>query len=118
MKKVIIVLITLLVCVVSGCEKKHSLISYDDTIKKVSEGAVIIDVRTKEEYEEKHIDNAVFLPLDKIDEIKTLIPDKEEVIIVYCKSGNRSKQAYDELKEMGYKNIYDLGAMSNYKFDK
>ena len=83
----------------------------------INNGATMIDVRTKEEYDEGHIDGALLLPVDDINEdsAKRVIKDKYDVIIVYCKSGVRSSNASTKLKELGYKNVYNLGAMSNWK---
>ena len=70
---------------------------------------IIVDVRTKEEYEASHLKNAINIPYDEIDETVEL--DKNKTILVYCKSGNRSKIAYDTLNKLGY-TAYDLGAFS------
>ncbi len=75
---------------------------------------VLIDVRTKEEYEEQHLSKAINIPNEKI---KTITENenitKDTKIIVYCRSGARSKNSANELINMGYKNVYDLGAISN-----
>ena len=83
----------------------------------INSGAVMIDVRTKEEYDEKHINGAISLPVDEINEgsIKKIVDDKYDVIIVYCKSGSRSSKAVTIFNKLGYNNVYDLGAMSNWK---
>ena len=79
---------------------------------------VLIDVRTKEEYAEGHLAEAINIPVDSISEE---VPKNKDIstddtpIIVYCNSGKRSAQAYEALKKAGYKKIYDLGAMSNCK---
>lgn len=70
---------------------------------------VIVDVRTREEYELGHIEKAINIPYDELDENVDL--DKEKIIFVYCKSGNRSKIAYNILKELDY-TVYDLGAFT------
>ena len=85
--------------------------------KIINDGAILLDVRTKEEYNEKHIDGASLLPLDiiDIDSISQIVSEKDTPIIVYCRSGNRSKQAREKLIALGYSKVYDLGAMSNWK---
>ena len=85
--------------------------------KIINDGAILLDVRTKEEYNEKHIDGASLLPLDKIDidSISQIVSEKDTPIIVYCRSGNRSQQAREKLIALGYSKVYDLGAMSNWK---
>jgi len=74
---------------------------------------VIVDVRTKEEYDSGHIEGAVNIPYDYISD-KTINNSKDINIIVYCKSGNRSKTAAGTLIKLGYKNVYDLGSISNW----
>lgn len=91
-----------LVILVCGCSKKETKL---DTILKEN-NYIIIDVRTKDEYDGGHLDNAINIPLN---EIKYANLDKEKDILVYCKSGFRSKEAYSILKEIGY-HVYDLGA--------
>nr|WP_297935165.1 rhodanese-like domain-containing protein [uncultured Blautia sp.] len=76
---------------------------------------IILDVRTPEEYEEKHITGAVNLPNETIgtEEIAQL-PDKEQLILVYCRSGNRSKQASKKLTDLGYTNIIEFGGIKDW----
>lgn len=76
------------------------------------EGVIILDVRTREEYEQGHIEQAVLLPYDEIEELfDELLPDKEAKILVYCRSGNRSQTAAKSLLELGYTNVYDFGGI-------
>ena len=84
-------------------------------IMKEDSNARLIDVRTQEEYDQGHLDNAVNYPYETVvDSVKAINGvDINTKIIVYCKSGNRSGQAYNNLKNAGYKNVYDLGAMSS-----
>ena len=80
----------------------------------MNEGAILIDVRTAQEYAEGHLDKSINLTVDPIGvNIENLIKDKNTKIIVYCRSGNRSATALETLTNLGYKNVYDLGAMSN-----
>ena len=73
---------------------------------------VILDVRTKAEFDEKHIPGAMCIPNESItgEDIAEL-PDKGQLILVYCRSGNRSKQAAQKLADMGYKNIKEFGGI-------
>ena len=111
------------ICLLSGCgseknDKQDSYsINYMEAKEKIiNDGAILLDVRSEEEYNDKHIDGASLLPLDKIDSdsIAAIVNDKNSPIIVYCKSGNRSHQALLKLQELGYSKVYDLGAMSNW----
>ena len=108
------VLIILLV----GCSSGDGRINYTKAKELIiNNQAVLVDIRTEKEYLEKHIDGAVFFNLDDINEENALsvIGNKDTYVIVYCKSGKRSSEAYTLLKKIGYKNVYDLGAMSNWK---
>ena len=79
---------------------------------------LILDVRTPEEYEEAHIPEAVNVPNETIgtEEIPEL-PDKEQLIFVYCRSGNRSKQASQKLADLGYTNIIEFGGINDWNGD-
>lgn len=122
MKKLLI--ITLCIFLLGGCGEAKNTDSSDGSVnymeakeKIINDGAILLDVRTKEEYDEKHIDGASLLPLDiiDIDSISQIVSEKDTPIIVYCRSGNRSKQAREKLIALGYSKVYDLGAMSNWK---
>lgn len=79
----------------------------------------ILDVRTLEEYEEGRISGARLLPNEEISE-ETVIekfPDKEEVILIYCRSGNRSKQAAEKLVSYGYTNVYEFGGIITWAYE-
>lgn len=105
MKKILILLMFSLILV--GCNSTSSK-SYKEIMKENE--YIIVDVRTKEEYNEAHLVNAINIPYDEIDENSNL--DKEKIIFVYCRSGARSSVAYATLVSLGY-TVYDLGA-----FDK
>ena len=76
---------------------------------------VILDVRTREEFAQAHIPGAVCIPNETIgtDEIPAL-PDKDQLILVYCRSGNRSKQASEKLAALGYTNIVEFGGINTW----
>ena len=76
---------------------------------------IILDVRTAEEYSEKHIPGAINIPNETIgaDDIPEL-PDKDQLILIYCRSGNRSKQAADKLVKLGYTNIVEFGGINDW----
>ena len=110
MKKILLMLIMMLL--LTGCNKEKEL-----DIKEIMKenDYVIIDVRTKEEYEELHVIDSIKIPYDKIDENINI--EKEKVIFVYCRSGNRSNIAYQKLTNLGY-TVYDLGAIDNIDLEK
>lgn len=103
MKKILIILV--LSFILCGCNNKD--IAVKDEINDENE-YIIVDVRTKEEYEESHLEGAINIPYDII-EISNL--DKNKTIYVYCKSGKRSSMAYKKLSNLGY-NVFDLGAIN------
>ena len=79
---------------------------------------IILDVRTPEEYAELHIPDAINIPNESInnDDIPEL-PDKDQLILVYCRSGNRSKQAAEKLVNLGYTNIVEFGGIIDWTGD-
>ena len=80
-----------------------------------TEGAVLLDVRTGEEYSKGHIPNSKNLPLQSIDKAGKFINSKEAPVFVYCRSGNRSGMAKEMLSNMGYKNVKNIGGIAEYK---
>ena len=83
--------------------------TYDKLLEKVKEGAVLIDVRTRQEFLEGHLDGAILIPYYEIEsKIKGVVPDNNKTIIVYCKNGGRSQKACSSLKKLGYSDIYNL----------
>jgi len=87
--------------------------SYDVTMQelkdKQSDGAIVVDVRSSQEYEEGHICGAINIPEYKINcKIDKALTNKEKEIVLYCSSGIRSKDAYKKLIKLGYKNVYNL----------
>ena len=83
-----------------------------------SNEVVVLDVRTPEEYAEKHIVNARLLPLDTIDEAAAAeaAPDKDAPVLVYCRTGVRSAEASQKLAALGYKHIYDFGGIVDWSY--
>lgn len=80
-----------------------------------SEGYILLDVRTKEEYESGYIPGAINIPLSDINEnVVSSLPDKSQMILVYCRSGNRSRQASDKLVNLGYTNIIEIGGINSW----
>ena len=85
-------------------------------LMKETEGYILLDVRTKEEYESGYIPGAINIPLSDINEnVVSSLPDKSQMILVYCRSGNRSRQASDKLVNLGYANIIEIGGINSWK---
>ena len=82
------------------------------------EDIVILDVRTQEEYGEKHIPGAVLLPLDDVEQkAHVVLPEKDQTILVYCRSGRRSKLAAEALVKLGYTNIREFGGIIHWPYE-
>ena len=101
-------------------KKSYGIIKVSmDEIEKImndNENYVIIDVRTIAEYNEGHIPNAICIPNEDIGEdVSTQLPDKEQLLLVYCRSGRRSEEATDKLEALGYTNIVDFGGITDWK---
>ena len=121
MKKYIIILVTVIMIMgLTGCEKKdmsYTQISMEEAVAmmETEENYIILDVRTIEEFAEKHIPNAINIPNETIgSEELAELPDKNQLILVYCRSGNRSKQASEKLAALGYTNIYEFGGINDW----
>lgn len=81
------------------------------------EQTYLIDVRTKEEFEEGHVPNSINIPLDQIESIVDIVPDTDSTLLLYCQSGRRTVTAAKALLNLGYKVIFDLGGILNYVGD-
>ena len=78
---------------------------------------VIIDARTEEEFAEGHIENAILIPEYEIaNRAEKELPDKEQLILVYCRSGRRSKIASEELVKLGYTNVKEFGGIIDWPY--
>ena len=83
-----------------------------------SQEVVVVDVRTREEYDGGHIENAVLVPNESIgSEMPEALPYKEATLLIYCRSGRRSKQAAEKLLELGYQNVYDFGGVIDWPYE-
>ena len=82
------------------------------------EVVVVVDVRTREEYDGGHIENAVLVPNESIgSEMPEALPDKEATLLVYCRSGRRSKDAAQKLLKLGYQSVYDFGGVIDWPYE-
>ena len=85
------------------------------TIMEEESGYIILDVRTPEEYASGHIPGAINVPNENIDTRQLPeLPDKDQMILVYCRSGNRSKQASEKLAALGYTNVVEFGGIRDW----
>ena len=102
---------------VMGERNEYIQIGMDEAIEIMEEETdyIVLDVRTPKEYAQSHIPNAINIPNEVIgtDEISEL-PDKDQLIMVYCRSGNRSKQASEKLVALGYTNIVEFGGINDW----
>lgn len=104
-------------CAAPAQESGYRQVTAEEAIALMEKesGYIILDVRTAQEYSEKHIPEAVNIPNESIgtEEIPAL-PDKNQLILVYCRSGNRSKQASEKLAALGYTNIVEFGGINSW----
>lgn len=98
----------------SGMETGFKQITQEDAMRMMAlnDGHVVVDVRRQDEYEAGHIPGAVLIPNESIGTQQPKeLPDLNQIILVYCRSGNRSKQASHKLADMGYTNVYEFGGI-------
>lgn len=131
MKKIIIIPFMVMLIAFTGCQSEEkkvdpeikgvvNKISAEDAKKKMDEdkSIILVDVRTQEEYDEAHIENALLVTLDTINAMApSVIPDKNATYYIYCRSGNRSAIAATELVLMGYMNVYDMGGIADWPYE-
>lgn len=87
-------------------------------IMEETDGYILLDVRTQEEFEQAHIKGAMLLPVTDIkDNAEDKLKDKDAVILVYCRSGSRSAQASQQLADMGYTKVNDFGGIIDWPYD-
>ena len=109
----------------NSAENTTVLITYEqisqDEAKRImdtEEGYVIIDARTEEEFSEGHIEGAILIPEYEItNRAEKEIPDKDTLILVYCRSGRRSKIASDALVQLGYTNVKEFGGIIDWQYE-
>lgn len=121
----IFVLGTLLFSGCAGTKTEDSVrITYEqitaDEAKAImdsKESYVLLDVRTQEEYDSGHIEGAILIPDYEIGvKAESVLTDKDELILVYCRSGRRSKNAASELAALGYTNVKEFGGITGWKY--
>ena len=123
MKRVIL-LVLAVVMMLSGCALANSSTSASykqitqeeaKEMMKKDDGHIIIDVRRQDEYDEGHIPGAVLIPNESItDKQPEELPKLDQIILVYCRSGRRSKEASQKLSDIGYTNVYEFGGINTW----
>ena len=130
MKKLILLMLTAFLFVVTGClsacqptdgdgmtSQSYRRISQKEAKEMMAkdDGHIVVDVRRQDEYDAGHIPGAILIPNESIgtDQPEDL-PDLDQIILIYCRSGNRSKQAAQKLCNMGYTNIYEFGGINTW----
>ena len=118
-----------LLLLLTGCGGNSSNTSSESDYKQISQeeakemmdtqDVIILDVREQDEYDSGHIPGAVLLPVGTIDEetAAEVIPETDSTVLVYCRSGNRSKTASSTLAELGYSNIYEFGGINTWPYE-
>ena len=82
---------------------------------RTTEGAVLLDVRTNEEYAERKIEGSINLPLQEIQKITSVVPDKNTPVFLHCRSGKSSGKAQKILSSMGYTKVVNIGGIKDYR---
>ena len=123
MKRVIL-LVLAVVMMLSGCAFANSSTSASykqitqeeaKEMMKKDDGHIIIDVRRQDEYDEGHIPGAVLIPNESItDKQPEELPKLDQIILVYCRSGRRSKEASQKLSDIGYTNVHEFGGINTW----
>ena len=125
MKRILPLIFSVLL-LLSGCSGKESAShSYEQISQQEAktmmdtQDVIILDVREQEEYDSGHIPGAVLLPVGTISEktAAAVIPEKDSVVLVYCRSGNRSKTASAALAELGYIGVYEFGGINTWPYE-
>ena len=126
MKKLVFLLLAVLMLTACGQDKENDqgAVYVNITAEKAKqimdteEGYIILDVRAQEEYDESHIPGAILIPHTEIDaKAEEVLTDKDQLILVYCRSGRRSKIAAEALVELGYTNIKEFGGIIDWPYE-
>ena len=117
---VLSLLLTLAGCGGTGSEPSYRQISQEEAKEMLdTQPVILLDVREQSEYDSGHIPGAVLLPVGTIaaDTAAAVIPDPTSTVLVYCRSGNRSKTAAAKLAALGYTNIYEFGGINTWPYE-
>ena len=124
MKRIVMLFLSLLL-LLTGCGGNAADGSYQQITQEEAKEmmdtkeVIILDVREQDEYDSGHIPGAVLLPVGTIDEdtAAAVIPEKDSTVLVYCRSGNRSKTAAAALASLGYTKIYEFGGINTWRYE-
>ncbi|HIV68387.1 MAG TPA: rhodanese-like domain-containing protein [Candidatus Butyricicoccus stercorigallinarum] len=120
MKRWLSILLLLLLCGCGAETQGYRQISQEEAKEWMdTREAVVLDVREQDEYDGGHIPGAVLLPVGTItaETAAAVIPEKDTVVLVYCRSGNRSKTASAALAELGYTELYEFGGINTWPYE-
>ena len=126
MKKLVFLLLAVMLLTACGQDKENDQgavymnITAEEAkqIMDTEDGYIILDVRTQEEYDQGHIPGAILIPDTEIKaKAEDVLTDKEQMILVYCRSGRRSKLAAETLVELGYTNIKEFGGIIDWPYE-
>lgn len=126
MKKLILLLLAMMLLTACGQDKenKQEAVYVNITAQEAKEimdsqdSYIVLDTRTQEEYAESHIPGALLLPYDAvIEKAEDMLTDKDQLILVYCRSGRRSKLAAEDLVKLGYTNIKEFGGIIDWPYE-
>ena len=126
LKKLIFLLLAVMMLTACGQDKENNQgavyvnITAEEAkeIMDTEEGYIILDVREQDEYDAGHISGAILIPYTQIEaKANEMLPDKDQLILVYCRSGRRSKIAAEALAELGYTNIKEFGGILDWPYE-
>lgn len=126
MKKIILYIAAFIMLIsFSGCTEDNAPAAYTSisaaeakALMDSENGYIILDVRTEDEFADGHIPNAILIPDYDIEaRAEAELPDKKQLILVYCRSGHRSKNAAEKLAEMGYSNVKEFGGIIDWGYE-
>ena len=126
MKQLILIIFVMMLLTACGQDKENKqeaaymniTAQQAKEIMDSQEGYIILDTRAQDEYEEGHIPGAILIPHDEVlEKAERVLTDKNQLILVYCRSGRRSKLAAEDLVKLGYTNIKEFGGIIDWPYE-